>query len=182
MLPIQAMDDVDQRAIETFGKWLRSLGDDTKALASVVADESVTREVRRPLAGALNYLLKSLDLIDDGIEGLGYMDDAFVLRMAASKASEAARLPESLSGLAGDAELIRDVLGDLAARLDRYVQSLEGGVVRGRSVDEIVDEPAVREELLGDVSSFSGRYTPPAFVMDEQAIVTLRAFLASKLP
>ena len=35
--------------------------------AEPVADESVPADVRRPLAGSLNYLFKSLDLIDDGI-------------------------------------------------------------------------------------------------------------------
>lgn len=175
------MDDVDQRAIETIGGWLRSLGDDTKAVASVVGDESVAPEVRRPLAGSLNYLLKSLDLIDDGIEGLGYMDDAFVLRIAASNAKATEQLPDSLSSLAADAELLREVLGDLAERLDRFVKSLESGAVRGRTVNEIVDEVSVREEFVGDLSAWANRFTPPAFVMDEQALVKLRSFLAAKL-
>lgn len=176
------MDDVDQRAIETFGKWLRSLGDDTKAVASVVGDESVAKEIRSPLAGSLNYFLKSLDLIDDGIEGLGYMDDAFVLRIAASNAKAVGQLPESLNSLAEDADLLREVLGDLAERLDRFVKSLESGVVRGRSVEDILNEASIREELAADLSGWASRYTPPAFAMDEQALVKLRSFLAAKLP
>lgn len=176
------MSDVDELASETFGKWLCSLGDDTKAIASVVDDQSISSEVRRPLAGALNYLFKSLDLIDDGIEGLGYMDDAFVLRIAASKALALGELPASVSRLAADADLIREVLGDLAGRLDHFVKSLENGVVRGRSVDEIVEDVTVREELIGDVRAWASRYSPPAFVMDEQGLVKLRSFLAAKLP
>jgi uncharacterized membrane protein YkvA (DUF1232 family) len=112
------MSDVDERAIETFGTWLRSLGDDTQAVATVVGNESIAAEVRRPLAGSLNYFLKSLDLIDDGIEGLGFLDDAFVLRIASSNAQAAGQLPESLTHLAGDADLIREALGDIAPRLD----------------------------------------------------------------
>lgn len=182
MVRIGAMSEVDERAIETFGKWLRSLGDDVKAIGMVVGDESISSDIRRPLAGALNYFFKSLDLIDDGIEGLGYMDDAFVLRIAASNAKAAGALPESLNDLAAGADLIREVLGDLSGRLDRFVKDLESGIVRGRSVDDIVDEATVREELVGDVSSWAGRYSPPAFVMDEQGLVKLRSFLAAKLP
>ena len=37
-------------------------------------------------AGALTYLFKSPDLIPDGIEDLGFIDDAFVFRMAAAAA------------------------------------------------------------------------------------------------
>lgn len=176
------MSDVDELASETFGKWLRSLGDDTNALVSAVDDESISSEVRRPLAAALNYLFKSLDLIDDGIEGLGYMDDAFVLRVAAAKAQALGDLPANVSRLAADADLIREALGDLAGRLDQFVKSLENGVVRGRSVEDIVEKASVREELIGDVRAWASRYSSPAFVMDEQGLVKLRSFLAAKLP
>lgn len=175
------MNDVDERAIETFGKWLPSLADDIKAIAAVVADDSISIDVRRPLAGSLNYFFKSLDLIDDGIEGLGFLDDAFVLRIAASNAKEAGELPEILVPLAEDATLIREALGDLAGRLDAFVKGLENGVVRGRSVDDIVSDASVREELVGDVAGWANRYRPPAFVMDEQGLVKLRSFLGAKL-
>lgn len=177
-----AMSEVEVQAIETFGSWLKSLGSDTKAIAALVADESVPEVVRRPLAGALNYLFKSLDLIDDGIEGLGFMDDAFVLRIAAANAKAAGPLPEGLGALAADADLIREILGDLTSRLERFVKSLESGVVRGRSVDGIVSDAGVREELIGEVSGWASRYSPPVFVMDEQGLVKLRSFLAAKLP
>ncbi len=176
------MSDVDQRAIETFGRWLPSLADDTKVIAAVVADDSVSPEVRRPLAGSLNYFFKSLDLIDDGIEGLGFLDDAFVLRIAASNAKAAGELPESLSSLADDAALIREALGELTPRFEAFVKGLENGVVRGRSVDDIMGDAGVREELVGDVAGWASRYSPPAFVMDEQGLVKLRSFLGAKLP
>lgn len=177
-----AMSEVDVQAIETLGAWLKSLGSDTNSIASVVADESVAEAVRRPLAGSLNYLFKSLDLIDDGIEGLGFMDDAFVIRIAVSNAQAAGSLPESLVPLATDAQLIREVLGDLSTRLDGFVRSLESGVVRGRSVDDIVGDASIREEFVGEVVGWTSRFSPPAFVMDEQGLVKLRSFLAAKLP
>jgi uncharacterized membrane protein YkvA (DUF1232 family) len=123
-----------------------------------------------------------LDLIDDGIEGLGFLDDAFVLRIASSSAQAAGQLPESLTHLAADADLIREALGDIAPRLDSFVTSLESVVVRGRSVEAIVEQAAVREEIVGEVSGWASRYQAPGFVMDEQALVKLRSFLAAKLP
>ncbi len=176
------MSDVDSRALSAFAAWLVSLGDDTRAVADVVADASVPAAVRKPLAGSLNYLFKSLDLIDDGIEGLGFMDDAFVLRVAAASAAAQGSLPDTLAALAEDAKLVTEFLGDLSPRLEKFVAGLGKGVVRGRSVEAILEEVSVREEMLGDVRGWASRYAAPKFLMDEQSLVKLRSFLSAKLP
>lgn len=176
------MSDVDSRALSAFAGFLASLADDTRAVADVVADPSVSAAVRKPLAGSLNYLFKSLDLIDDGIEGLGFMDDAFVLRVAVAKARAQGSLPEGLNGLSEDATLITEFLGELSPRFEKFVAGLTKGAVRGRSVDAIVEDASVREEMLGDVRGWASRYTAPKFVMDAQSLVKLRSFLAAKLP
>ncbi len=175
-------DDVEERALVAFGSWLKSLPEDTRALAAAVGDEQAVLEVRRPLAGALNYFFKSLDLIDDGIEGLGYLDDAFVIRVSAAQAKRLGPVPDAIAALAADAELIREFTGEIFVRLEAFVSRLGSGVVRGRSVDTIVDDPAVREELLGDVEGWASRYKAPAFVLDDKGLVKLRSFLAAKLP
>ncbi len=174
------MSDLDARLVTALGSWLTSLGQDALDLDRVLADESVSPVVRRSSAAALNYLFKSLDLIDDGIEGLGFLDDALVLRVAARRAGGGA--PEVVQKLAADAELIREFLGALYPRLDAFVASLEESTVRGRSVEAIVSDASVREELSGDVAGWAGRYHAPAFVMDERGLVKLQAFLAAKLP
>lgn len=175
------MSDMQERAIEAFGQWLRSLATDTLAVADVVADEQIAVEIRRPLASSLNYLFKSLDLIDDGIEGLGFLDDAFVLRVAAAHAKKAGPLPDSLSPLAEDAGLVEEFLDDLHGRLDHFVTRLVDASVRGRSVGAILEDAEVREEMLADVRGWANRYSAPHFVMDEQALVKLRSFLKAKL-
>jgi uncharacterized membrane protein YkvA (DUF1232 family) len=176
------MSDVQERAIEAFGNWLGSLAGDTLAVSDVVADEGVAADIRRPLAGSLNYLFKSLDLIDDGIEGLGFLDDAFVIRIAAVHAKKAGSLPESLSNLAEDAGLIEEFLDDLYGRLDQFVAKLVDASVRGRSVSAILEDAAVRDEVLADVRGWANRYSAPQFVMDEHALVKLKSFLGAKLP
>lgn len=176
------MDELDERALAAFGGWLGSLAEDAGLLSEAIEDTELPPEVRGPLASALNYLFKSLDLIDDGIEGLGYLDDAFILRVAARNAGQAGELPQSLQGLATHAVLVEEFLGELAPRLDRYVLSLSNAKVRGRSVDEILVDAQVRQEMLGDVRAWANRFEVPRFVMDENTLVKLRSFLNAKLP
>src|SRR5689334_15300502 len=101
------MSEVDSRCLDEFPAWLRSLADDALVLCAVVADAGAPEDARRHLAAALSYLFKSLDLIPDGIEELGFLDDAFVVRVAARLATHVEALP-ALERLAHDAELVSD--------------------------------------------------------------------------
>jgi uncharacterized membrane protein YkvA (DUF1232 family) len=76
------------RYLDVFPDWLRTLGEDAGALGNVV-DAHKHEEVSRFVTSGLNYIFKSLDLIPDGIDDLGFCDDAFVIRVAASLACEA---------------------------------------------------------------------------------------------
>src|SRR5690606_496681 len=136
--------DLTRRALEAFPSWLRSLPADVRVLASVVENASVDDAVRETLAAALNYLFKSVDLIADGIEDLGYVDDAFVLRVAVSAidleaVNDDAKRSE-LGRLAADAALIREFMEADYARLESYVSNLRSLVVRGRSAASIARE------------------------------------------
>ena len=179
MVAIAAMSELDARCIQSFRSWLRSLPGDAELLAQQLDDESLPEDVRRPLAGALNYLFKSLDLIDDGIEGLGYLDDAFVLRVAAGHAGAGVA---ALAGLREDSALIAEFLGALAPRFERFVVSLRESTVRGRSVDALLRESSVRKELLADVAAWGARYEKPHLSDDDKNLVKLRSFLSAKLP
>ena len=174
------MSDLNTRCLEAFGTWLANLADDTRLVADAVENEELPVEVRCPLAAGLNYLFKSLDLIDDGIEGIGFLDDALVLRAAAVRAG--ANAPEAIKRLAGENELVAEFLDDLNPRFTRFVQGLDAGSVHGRSVAAVVTESAVRDDLLGDVRGWASRYSRPNFAADEKHLVKLRSFLAAKLP
>ena len=76
------MATLDARCLDSFPNWLRSLAEDARALGAVLEREGSGGAQRRA-AAALNYLFKSLDLIPDGLEDLGFIDDAFVVRAAA---------------------------------------------------------------------------------------------------
>jgi uncharacterized membrane protein YkvA (DUF1232 family) len=181
------MTELDDRCLDAFPHWLRSLGSDVRSLAELTADERLGEPARRRIAAAVNYLFKSLDLIPDGIEDLGFIDDAFVFRVAAAAAvagdASASGAGDGLLGrLADEAGLIQEFLGDDYARLSDYVATLESTAARGRTVDDIIGKPDVRSELLGEVRAWADSYAAPAFARDDKNLVKLRAFLSAKLP
>ena len=177
----------DARCLDSFPNWLRSLAEDARALGAVLDTEGSGGAQRRA-AAALNYLFKSLDLIPDGLEDLGFIDDAFVLRAAADavKQESEAELQADPSGtlarLAEEAELVREFLGPEYARLARYVAGLEQGSARGRSVNDILSDAAVRADFVREVRQWADGYVVPSFTRDERNLVKLRSFLLAKLP
>jgi uncharacterized membrane protein YkvA (DUF1232 family) len=181
------MATLEARCLDAFPNWLRSLADDARALAAVLETEGDGSAQRRS-AAALNYLFKSLDLIPDGLEDLGFIDDAFVLRAAAQavQLDDAAALAADPSGtlarLAEEAELVQEFLDSAYERLTRYVAGLEQGSARGRSVSTILSDAAVRADFVREVREWADGYAVPTFTRDERNLVKLKSFLLAKLP
>ena len=175
---------IDPRYLEMFPQWLRSLGEDAALVGDALAAHPGDDDAVRSLVAGLNYIFKSLDLIPDGIDDLGFLDDAFVVRVACAQAC-AAR-PEVKEGavqrLAEDAASIRDFLGADYARLETYARGLRKGAARGRTVEDIVTDKAIREQFLQEVKAWSASYQVPTFTRDPKTLVKLKAFLNSKLP
>ncbi|MCU0692182.1 MAG: DUF1232 domain-containing protein [Polyangiaceae bacterium] len=182
------MSDLVNRCLEAFPQWLGSLGDDTVALCSLLTAESIPDRARRHVAGSVNYVCKSLDLIPDGVEDLGYLDDAFVLRIACrlalrdDPAARQADIRGLLARLAHESALIEELLEAEYPRLEKYVRALEKGAARGRLVDEIVNDAGVRSEVMREVQSWARNYSAPSFTTDEKTLIKLRSFFAAKLP
>jgi uncharacterized membrane protein YkvA (DUF1232 family) len=175
---------IDPRYLEVFSQWLRSLGEDAAAVGEVVATKGGNDDATRSLVAGLNYVFKSLDLIPDGIDDLGFMDDAFVLRVACALA--AASRPEVKEGaierLSTDAGAVRDFLDEDYARLESYVVGLRKGGARGHTVDDIAGDAKIRTTFLDDIKDWSKGYKPPNFTRDPKTLVKLKAFLSAKLP
>lgn len=177
-------DAIDPKFLEMFPAWLRSLGEDAAALGTIVESTS-SEAVRRNVSVGLNYIFKSLDLIPDGIEDLGFLDDAFVIRVAADlaiKADASAREQPVLARLAHDTAIVSELLGKDYARLVRYVEGLTRGAARGRTVDEILTDEGVRSAFLVELGGWSSGYEAPSFSRDEKNIIKLQSFLGAKLP
>jgi uncharacterized membrane protein YkvA (DUF1232 family) len=181
------MTELETRCLDAFPQWIRSLADDATALAQLLSSDSLPEDARRLVAGGLNYVFKSLDLIPDGLEGLGFLDDAFVLRTAARLAvavpgAKDADLRGVLARLGGEAALVGELLGKDDERLERYVKELTKGAARGRSVAEIVDDAGVRSAFVSEVHAWAKSYAAPGFSRDEKNLVKLKSFLGNKLP
>lgn len=176
------------RHLDVFPTWLKTLAGDANDLAKVVAATGANDTARTYAAAGLNYLFKSLDLIPDGIEDLGYIDDAFVIRVASALAiGEDPAAAEGAEGvllrrLGREADEIKDFLGDDYVRLESYVKRLTKGAARGRTVAEITADPAVTATFVDEVASWASSYASPSFTRDEKTLVRLRSFFDTKLP
>lgn len=178
------MATLEARVLEAIPAWLKSLATDARELAGALDQGGATEAERRAAATALNYLFKSLDLIPDGLEELGYIDDALVFRVAT------AAVPTSELGneegnvfrrLAADAPLIEEFLGEIHPRLAAYVEKLESGTVRDRGVNDILADASMRADFTREVQQWADAYQVPAFYRDEKNLVKLRSFLNAKL-
>jgi len=175
---------LDPRYLEMFPQWLRSLGEDAGQVGDTLAKHATDDEATRSLVAGLNYIFKSLDLIPDGIDDLGFLDDCFVLRVACghAAASRAELNDGAIQRLAEDARSVHDFLGDDYARLETYVKGLRKGAARGRTVEDIVAEEPTRSQFLQEVKAWSAGYQIPSFTRDPKTLVKLKAFLNAKLP
>jgi uncharacterized membrane protein YkvA (DUF1232 family) len=171
------------RYLDVFPAWLRTLGEDAKALGAVVSSDE-HEEVRRYATAGLNYIFKSLDLIADGVEDIGLCDDAFVIRVAASLAcaEDTGAHKDALGRLADDAKIVADFLGEADyGRLVEYVKELRKRDARGRSVEDIMTDAPVRTSFLHEVTAWAEGYQVPSFARDVKTLIKLKAFLGAKL-
>jgi len=181
------MSTLEARCLDAFPNWLRSLSDDARALAAVLEGEGHA-VAQLCAASALSYLFKSLDLIPDGLEDLGFMDDAFVLRAAAdavrleAESELAADATGTLTRLATEAELVQEFLGTEYGRLAKYVSGLAQSSARGRSVATIMTDAEARIDFVREVRQWAESYVAPGFSRDQRNLVKLRSFLLAKLP
>ncbi len=175
---------IDPRYLEVFPQWLRSLGEDAAQVGEALTDGAADDDAARALVAGLNYIFKSLDLIPDGIDDLGFLDDAFVLRVACELA--VAARPDAKQGvvqrLSDDASSVRDFLGADYLRLETYVRGLRKGAARGRTVDDVLGDRETRLQFLNEVRAWSKGYQVPSFTRDQKTLVKLKAFLNAKLP
>jgi hypothetical protein len=171
------------RFLDVFPAWLRSLGEDAAALGPLVDDAHGDEEVRRYVVSGLNYIFKSLDLIPDGIDDLGFCDDAFVIRVAAALACQTDGVGKEgvLGRLADDAHQVEAFLGEDYGRLVTYVKGLRKGAARGRTVDDIITDASVRTAFVHEVAAWAREYQVPSFTRDVKTLIKLKAFLSAKL-
>lgn len=183
------MSDLNEKCLDTFPSWLRSLGEDVEAVLAAAESEGLDEDTKQQLIAGVNYLFKSLDLIPDGIDDIGYLDDAFVLRVASSLVVGPAIEPAgddkvaAVAALAEQTALVKEFLGEENyERLVRYTKDLRQSSARGRPVTEIVENGDIWREFASEVRNFAKSYESPSFTREEKNLIKLRAFFDAKLP
>jgi uncharacterized membrane protein YkvA (DUF1232 family) len=177
------------RYAQKWQEWASQLGGDIDLVFALSGNEAIAPQGRRFLAAAISYVLTQLDLIPDH-ERAGAVDDALVLRVAAALAAEhAGALPTKestqLARLSNDDEEIRAALGDaLFARLRRYVIDLCDKPVRGRTVDQIMNDARAREDVQRELEQSKRRLKDPTALAEAEAAaleVSVKSYLQMKL-
>ena len=182
------MGDGQANYLDVFPTWLQSLGEDAEKIGQLIANAALPDGARQALTGGVNYIFKSLDLVPDGIDDIGYLDDAFVLRVAADLAiredlsSLDADTVRGLNRMAEEADLIRGFLGGDYSRLEGYVNGLRKVAARGRSVQDILHDRTVQSAFLSDLRGFVRTFRAPSFSREGRNLVKLKAFFDAKLP
>ena len=183
------MSDTDvNKYLDTFPNWLRNLGVEAQDLVQLLTVEGMAQDAREAIAGGINYLFKSLDLIPDGIDDIGYLDDAFVLRVTSDLACRenlgdaTDQQTETLRRLSDECELVREFLGEDYPRLESYCVGLRNGAARGRSVADILSDSDLCRDLISDVGGFAKSFESPSFAREEKNLIKLKAFFDAKLP
>ena len=174
--------------IETFKEWAETFRADVAALKALVESEKADIEARKLAAAALSYLVTRMDLIPDWNEGIGVMDDIFVVRVCAQMASTLGLgdLPHdaevAIGRMANEAEKISDFLGaELYGKLRQHCARLEDTQVRGRLPKQIVDEGAARLALYNEVEEELKRSVPVVVADPDDAELRLKSYLKQKL-
>jgi uncharacterized membrane protein YkvA (DUF1232 family) len=173
--------------IEAMKRWVDAFAGDVEAVKGLVANQAAPREARLHGAAALNYLVTKLDLIPDWEETCGIIDDAMVLRVAMARAAERDldALPvdalRGVSRLANEADQVREVLGPIYPRLERYVLELGNVTVRGRHPRTVVDDDRQREQLFEEIAHDLQRLPLPAMTDPDRVERTVLNYLSHKL-
>ena len=168
--------------LDVFPEWLRTLGEDAASLGEVAKDVP-DGDVGRYVVAGINYVFKSLDLIADGIDDVGFCDDAFVIRVASSLAVEADPSADQgiIGRLAAEAKQVEAFLEDDYEALVEYTKGLRKGAARGRTVDEILGDATIRQTFVEEVAAWAQEYKVPSFTRDVKTLIKLKAFLSAKL-
>jgi uncharacterized membrane protein YkvA (DUF1232 family) len=172
-----------------FEDWTTSLPGDVQATWEMLTNDSVAPPGRRWLAAALSYTLTQLDLIPDH-ERAGSIDDAFVLRIAYGLAAEHAVKTSTtdaaqIARMTKQEDELREFLGDAVyAKLRRYVTDLADKEVRGRTVDQILDDARARDDMKRELDIQCKKMKPAHAGSADEAeamTVSVTSYLKMKL-
>ena len=169
--------------IRTMEQWTSSLANDTSPLIAAMTAAETPREARRLLVGALSFFIRKVDIVPDYVEGIGLVDDAFVLRVASALAEQSGlgeldvEVAAAIEALAESTAPIKEFLWDLYPQFEDFVRALPDQTVRGRTADNVLDDPAAREDFLREVNDELRLLEVKPFLDSDRVLTDLKAFI-----
>lgn len=173
---------------KAFVAWLGGLGGEARELSALLSREGAPPGLRRFAAETLNQLLYAVDLIPEGIEGLGYLEALFGFRLLARELCEAE--PDSASAdphgtvrrLSQEARLVRSFLGEEdEGRLLALTHAQSDKRARGRSVADLLEVPEAQSAAIEEAQSWAEQYRPSQFGAGSHDLVRLLSFLRTRV-
>lgn len=168
--------------LEAFRGWLAELPADSALLCETLEGENAPEPLRRCSADVLWHLRRSLALIPDGLEALGYLEHAFVSRALARELSSAHDLAERggvLRRLAQEAELVERFLPEEFSRLSAAARGWPQGDEHPGA--ELLVDAERRAEALAEVRAWIDDYRPPLLEQRPEELLKLGAFMRTRL-
>ena len=174
--------------IDVFKSWADTIRQDVEAFKALLESAKADEKSRKLAGGALQYLVSKMDLIPDWNEGIGMIDDVMVLRVAAQMAQDLGRgdLPASaevsFERLSNEAEKITAFLGGpIYDKLKAYCSKLGEQAVRGRTPSQLMEDPALRKTLYGELDDELVKTVPIVIADPVDAELRLKSYLVQKL-
>jgi len=158
-LEVNPMSDSEQ-SLKILQKFVDGFSMDVGRVRAALDDEGTSPTHKKNLVGALNYLLDRMDMFPDHYKGIGFADDAMVLRIAAAQAVGEGAGARGLLGLAKEVSEVNELLGDLEEPVAKFVASLATRTVRGRTPEKILSDKDTRAVFDADLTRMVKAMSP----------------------
>jgi uncharacterized membrane protein YkvA (DUF1232 family) len=150
----------EDETLESLQDLVNDFALDVGRVRAALADDATANEAKALLVGALNYVLDTWDMFPDHYPVLGLVDDALVLRVSAHLALQKGASHRGVQKLAGDLDVARELLGDLAEPFERLCATLPARPVRGRTAATILADADVRALFDADLTRLGKKDQP----------------------
>lgn len=172
--------------VQILNHWIGTVSEDLELMLEGLQSSATPRESRLYIAGGLSYLLRKIDITPDYLGGLGVVDDAMVIRMAAASAVELGSgemdwdIEEALSRLGQSLDALKTYLGDIYPRLEAYVKELLDGEARRCAADKIIDDDEIYQQFLTEVEEAVAEYKPRPITYERRLVKALFDYIGEE--
>jgi hypothetical protein len=178
---------MDPKFLPLFSGWLRTLGEDVLSLSNRLESADTPGPFRQASAEALQFVLRSADLIPEGIEELGYLEVAFAFRVLARRTTSdnpelVAGAPESrLVRLGEEAEAVAEFLAEDMTLLTEASLAPAATTLRGVPASALLENDERRAEVLAEARAWAEGYQPAEPSEGTEELIKIRSFFRTRL-